>query len=95
MVNACRSLDVVQELLAHADIRTTSRYAHLSRERLIAAVEVVPIVAVEVKGLDAVAVEASAKNAVVVQDGSYSGQDHLTIFESSAQGVANFEFKGF
>jgi len=37
------SLYEVQELLGHADIRTTSRYAHLSRERLIAAVEVVPI----------------------------------------------------
>jgi integrase len=42
LVNAGRSLYEVQELLGHADIRTTSRYAHLSRERLIAAVEVVP-----------------------------------------------------
>lgn len=43
LVNAGRSLYEVQELLGHADIRTTSRYAHLSRERLIAAVEVVPL----------------------------------------------------
>ncbi len=50
LVNAGRSLYEVQELLGHADIRTTSRYAHLSRERLIAAVEVVPIVEVELKG---------------------------------------------
>ena len=50
LVNAGRSLYEVQELLGHADIRTTSRYAHLSRERLIAAVEVVPLVAVEIKG---------------------------------------------
>jgi integrase len=42
LVNAGRSLNEVQELLGHADIRTTSRYAHLSRERLIAAVEFVP-----------------------------------------------------
>jgi integrase len=42
LVNAGRSLYEVQELLGHADIKTTSRYAHLSRERLIAAVEVVP-----------------------------------------------------
>ena len=53
LVNAGRSLYEVQELLGHADIRTTSRYAHLSRERLIAAVEVVPMVAVEIKGLRA------------------------------------------
>ena len=50
LVNAGRSLYEVQELLGHSDIRTTSRYAHLSRERLIAAVEVVPFVAVEIKG---------------------------------------------
>ena len=50
LVNAGRSLYEVQELLGHADIRTTSRYAHLSRDRLIAAVEVVPIVEVEIKG---------------------------------------------
>jgi integrase len=31
LVNAGRSLYEVQELLGHADIRTTSRYAHLSR----------------------------------------------------------------
>lgn len=43
LVNAGRSLYEVQELLGHADIRTTSRYAHLSRERLREAVEVVPI----------------------------------------------------
>ena len=42
LVNAGRSLYEVQELLGHADIRTTSRYAHLSRERLFEAVEVVP-----------------------------------------------------
>lgn len=42
LVNASRSLYEVQELLGHADIKTTSRYAHLSRERLVAAVEVVP-----------------------------------------------------
>jgi integrase len=44
LVNAGRSLYEVQELLGHADIRTTSRYAHLSRERLAAAVESVPVV---------------------------------------------------
>jgi len=42
LVNAGRSLYEVQELLGHADIKTTSRYAHLSRERLNAAVECVP-----------------------------------------------------
>jgi integrase len=42
LVNAGRSLYEVQELLGHADIKTTSRYAHLSRERLVAAVETVP-----------------------------------------------------
>lgn len=44
LVNAGRSLYEVQEILGHADIRTTSRYAHLSRERLQQAVEVVPLV---------------------------------------------------
>lgn len=43
LVNAGRSLYEVQELLGHADIRTTSRYAHLSRERLFAAVEAIPV----------------------------------------------------
>lgn len=43
LVNAGRSLYEVQELLGHADIRTTSRYAHLSRERLREAVEVVSV----------------------------------------------------
>ena len=42
LVNAGRSLYEVQELLGHADSRTTTRYAHLSRERLREAVEVVP-----------------------------------------------------
>jgi integrase len=42
LVNAGRSLYEVQELLGHSDIKTTSRYAHLSRERLSAAVECVP-----------------------------------------------------
>lgn len=42
LVNAGRSLYEVQELLGHADIKTTSRYAHLNRERLMAAVEVIP-----------------------------------------------------
>lgn len=43
LVNAGRSLYEVPELLGHADIRTTSRYAHLSRERLLETVEVVLI----------------------------------------------------
>ena len=42
LVNAGRSLYEVQELLGHADIRTTSRYAHLDRQRLIQAVEFIP-----------------------------------------------------
>lgn len=42
LVNAGRSLYEVQELLGHADIKTTSRYAHLSRERLSDAVNSVP-----------------------------------------------------
>ena len=47
LVNAGRSLYEVQELLGHADSRTTTRYAHLSRERLQEAVEVVPRVRLE------------------------------------------------
>ncbi len=43
LVNAGRSLYEVQQLLGHADIRTTSRYAHLSRDRLREAVETVPV----------------------------------------------------
>ena len=43
LVNAGRSLYEVQQLLGHADIRTTSRYAHLSQERLREAVEMIPI----------------------------------------------------
>ena len=39
LVNAGRSLYEVQELLGHADARTTSRYAHLSPERLRDAVQ--------------------------------------------------------
>jgi integrase len=42
LVNAGRSLYEVQELLGHADIRTTSRSAHLNRERLVGAVACVP-----------------------------------------------------
>jgi integrase len=42
LVNAGRSIYEVQELLGHSDIKTTSRYAHLSRESLKAAVSVVP-----------------------------------------------------
>lgn len=82
LVNAGRSLYEVQELLGHADIRTTSRYAHLSRERLIAAVEVVPFVAVEIKGLLEAAQEGLTENVVVVVggDGSHGGQDHLAEF---------------
>jgi site-specific recombinase XerD len=43
LVNAGRSLYEVQELLGHADIRTTSRYAHLKRERLMEAVQVIKL----------------------------------------------------
>jgi integrase len=68
LVNAGRSLYEVQELLGHADIRTTSRYAHLSRERLIAAVEMVPLVEVEVKGAKPAAL---GKDAIVVDDGAH------------------------
>ena len=73
LVNAGRSLYEVQELLGHAHIRTTSRYAHLSRERLITAVEVVPFVEVEIRGSAAQVDEDLTKNAVVVQDGSDGG----------------------
>jgi len=89
LVNAGRSLYEVQELLGHADIRTTSRYAHLSRERLIAAVEVVPLVAVEIKGLQTAMQEGLTENAVVVDDGSHGGQDHLAEFKGGAQRVAD------
>lgn len=43
LVNAGRSLYEVQELLGHADIRTTSRYAHLKRDRLLEAVQVIKL----------------------------------------------------
>jgi site-specific recombinase XerD len=43
-VNAGRSLYEVQEILGHSDMRTTTRYAHLSRERLLEAVECIPSV---------------------------------------------------
>lgn len=46
LVNAGRSLYEVQQLLGHADIRTTSRYAHLHPDRLRSAVESVPLKAV-------------------------------------------------
>jgi integrase len=46
LVNAGRSLYEVQQLLGHADIRTTSRYAHLHPDRLRNAVESVPLKAV-------------------------------------------------
>jgi integrase len=49
LVNAGRSLYEVQELLGHADIKTTSRYAHLSRERLIEAVHVLPHIKIGIK----------------------------------------------
>ena len=42
LVNAGRSIYEVQELLGHADIKTTSRYAHLSQESLKVAVSAVP-----------------------------------------------------
>jgi site-specific recombinase XerD len=42
LVNAGRSIYEVQNLLGHADIKTTSRYAHLSQESLRAAVSAVP-----------------------------------------------------
>lgn len=41
LVNSGRSLYEVKELLGHADIKTTSRYAHLSQERLAQAVELI------------------------------------------------------
>ena len=41
LVNSGRSLYEVKELLGHADIKTTSRYAHLSRETLAQAVELI------------------------------------------------------
>lgn len=44
LVNAGRCLYEVQEILCHADSRTTTRYAHLSRDRLQEAVESVPLV---------------------------------------------------
>ena len=44
LVNAGRSLYEVQEILGHSDMRTTTRYAHLSRERLLEAVECIPSV---------------------------------------------------
>ena len=43
LLQASTDIRTVQELLGHADIRTTSRYAHLSRERLFAAVEAIPV----------------------------------------------------
>lgn len=46
LVNAGRSLYEVQELLGHADTRTTSRYAHLSPDRLREAVQAVGAVVV-------------------------------------------------
>ena len=46
LVNAGRSLYEVQQLLGHADIRTTSRYAHLQPDRLRMAVESVPVKAI-------------------------------------------------
>ena len=49
LVNAGRSLYEVQELLGHADIKTTSRYSHLSRERLIEAVQVLPHIKIGIK----------------------------------------------
>jgi integrase len=49
LVNAGRSLYEVQELLGHADIKTTSRYAHLSRERLLEAVETLPQINIVLK----------------------------------------------
>jgi integrase len=47
LVNSGRSLYEVQELLGHADIRTTSRYAHLAREKLVEAVECVPVLSLK------------------------------------------------
>jgi site-specific recombinase XerD len=40
LVNKGVSIYVVQSLLGHAQLRTTQRYAHLSRETLVSASEV-------------------------------------------------------
>ena len=47
LVNSGRSLYEVQELLGHADIRTTSRYAYLAREKLVEAVECIPVLSLK------------------------------------------------
>jgi integrase len=59
LVNAGRSLYEVQDLLGHSDIRTTSRYAHLSSERLISAVQAVPLLGQPSKALALSLTEAS------------------------------------
>jgi integrase len=58
LVNAGRSLYEVQQILAHTQVRTTQRYAHLSQETLLEAVNA---------GVEAVGVEFAATEAVGVE----------------------------
>jgi len=49
LVNSGEDLYEVQKLLGHSNPRTTQRYAHLSRERLARAAELVASILIEAK----------------------------------------------